>query len=39
MVIQHPLYDTPLVVLLNLDLEPAQAYQVVRGRWGVEQVP
>lgn len=39
MVIRHPLYDTPLVVLLNLDLEPAQAYQVVRGRWGVEQMP
>jgi hypothetical protein len=39
MVIRHPAYDTPLVVLLNLDLEPAQAYHVVRGRWGVEQVP
>jgi hypothetical protein len=39
MVIQHPLYDTPLVVLLNLTLEPAHAYQVVRGRWGIEQVP
>lgn len=39
MVIQHPSYDTPLVVLLNLALEPAQAYQVVRGRWGIEQVP
>lgn len=39
MVIQHPLYDTPLVVLLNLALEPAQAYHVVHGRWGIEQVP
>jgi hypothetical protein len=39
MVIQHPLYDTPLVVLLNLALEAAEAYQIIRGRWGIEQVP
>ena len=39
MVIQHPVYDTPLVALLSLALEPAQAYHVVHGRWGIEQVP
>jgi hypothetical protein len=39
MVIHHPAFDQPLVVLLNLDLDPPQAYQVVRGRWGVEQPP
>jgi hypothetical protein len=37
LVIQHPDFDTPWVILLNVDLTPPQAYQVVRGRWGVEQ--
>jgi hypothetical protein len=39
MVIQHPDFDTPWVILLNVDLTPPQAYQVVQGRWGIEQPP
>jgi hypothetical protein len=38
-VIQHPDFDEPMVVLMNVDLNPQQAYRVVRGRWGIEQPP
>jgi hypothetical protein len=38
-VIQHPDFDEPMVVLMNVALNPQQAYRVVRSRWGIEQPP
>lgn len=37
--VKHPDFKEPLVILLNMDLSPQHAYQVVRGRWGIEQPP
>jgi len=39
MVIKHPKYLIPMVVLMNLELTGAETSQVTRGRWGVEQMP
>ena len=38
-VIQHPDFDEPMLILMNVDLDAQQAAQVVRGRWGIEQPP
>ena len=38
-VIEHPKFDEPLVVLTTVPLSSEQTYQVVRSRWGVEQPP
>lgn len=38
-VIHHPDFAEPMVVLMNVDLTPQHAHQVVRGRWGIEQPP
>ena len=38
-VVKHPDYVIPMVILLNLELTAEQSYQVMRGRWGVEQLP
>jgi hypothetical protein len=38
-VIHHPDFAEPMVVLMNVDLTAQQAHQVVRGRWGIEQPP
>jgi hypothetical protein len=39
MVITHPKYPVPMVVLMNVELTGEEASQVTRGRWGVEQMP
>ena len=39
LVVKHPKYPVPMVILLNLALSPEQAYSVMHGRWGVEQMP
>jgi hypothetical protein len=39
MVVKHPDYVVPMVILLNLVLSPLEAYTAMRGRWGVEQLP
>ena len=38
-VIAHPDFDEPMVLLMNVDLNAQQAYRVVRSRWGIEQPP
>jgi hypothetical protein len=38
-VVKHPDYVVPMVILLNLVLSPLEAYTAMRGRWGVEQLP
>lgn len=38
-VIEHPKFDEPMVVLATVALSSEQTYQVVRSRWGVEQPP
>jgi hypothetical protein len=38
-VVKHPDYAIPMVILLNLELTAQEAYAVMRGRWGVEQLP
>jgi hypothetical protein len=38
-VVKHPDYTVPMVILLNLELSVEDAYRVMRGRWGVEQLP
>ena len=38
-VIQHPQFDEPMVILATVELSAPQTYQVVRSRWGVEQPP
>jgi len=38
-VIQHPDFDEPMMILMNVALTPRQAAQVVCGRWGIEQPP
>jgi hypothetical protein len=38
-VIAHPDYDEPMVVLMNVGLNAQQAYRVVTSRWGIEQPP
>lgn len=38
-VIQHPDFAEPMLVLMNVDLNAQQAYRVVRSRWGIEQPP
>lgn len=37
--VKHPDFELPMVLLLNLNLSPPQAYSVIQGRWGVEQMP
>jgi hypothetical protein len=39
MVITHPKYPVPMVVLMNVELTGEEASRVTRGRWGVEQMP
>jgi hypothetical protein len=39
LVIRHPDYPTPWVLLLNVDLTPGQACEVMTARWGIEQPP
>ena len=39
MVIKHPRYPVPMVVLMNVELRGEEVSQVTRGRWGVEQMP
>jgi hypothetical protein len=38
-VVKHPDYAVPMVILLNLELSLEDAYMAMRGRWGVEQLP
>ncbi len=38
-VVKHPDYAVPMVILLNLELSLEDAYRAMRGRWGVEQLP
>ncbi len=38
-VVQHPAFKEPLVILMTVDFTAQQARQVVRGRWGIEQPP
>jgi hypothetical protein len=38
-VIHHPAFDEPWVILMTVDFTAQQARQVVRGRWGIEQPP
>jgi hypothetical protein len=38
-VVKHPDYAVPMVILLNLVLSLEDAYRAMRGRWGVEQLP
>jgi hypothetical protein len=38
-VVKHPDYLMPMVILLNLELSPVEAYTAMGGRWGVEQLP
>jgi hypothetical protein len=38
-VVKHPDYLVPMVILLNLELSPVEAYTAMGGRWGVEQLP
>jgi hypothetical protein len=38
-VVKHPDFVVPMVILLNLELSPVEAYTAMGGRWGVEQLP
>ena len=38
-VVKHPNYDVPMIILFNVPLTGQQANRVMRGRWGVEQLP
>jgi hypothetical protein len=38
-VIAHPDYEEPMVVLMNVALNAQQAYRVATSRWGIEQPP
>lgn len=38
-VVIHPQYDEPMVILSNLQLPPQQTYAIMCGRFGVEQMP
>ncbi len=38
-VVKHPDFEIPMVILSNLELTAQETYAVMRGRWGVEQLP
>jgi hypothetical protein len=38
-VVKHPNYEIPMVILSNLELTAEETYEIMRGRWGVEQLP
>ena len=38
-VVKHPDYEVPMVLLFNVALTSKEANKVMRGRWGVEQLP
>jgi len=35
----HPGFEEPMLVITNAEFTAPEAYQIVRGRWGVEQPP
>jgi hypothetical protein len=37
--VKHPKYQDPMVILMNVKLTPQESCTVMRGRWGVEQLP
>jgi hypothetical protein len=39
LLVKHPKYPEPMIILMNVDLTPEQGSLVMRGRWGVEQLP
>jgi hypothetical protein len=39
LVVKHPKYPLPMVILLNVALSPEHAYTIMRRRWGIEQMP
>ena len=39
MVIDHPHFDEPMLVLATVELSAPHTYRVMRSRWGVEQPP
>lgn len=39
LVIKHPDFVDPMLILMNVKLTPQQSYAIVRARWGIEQPP
>lgn len=39
LVVKHPDFEIPMVILSNLELSAKETYEIMQGRWGVEQLP
>jgi hypothetical protein len=39
LLVKHPKYPEPMIILMNVDFTPEQGSDAMRGRWGVEQLP
>jgi hypothetical protein len=39
LLVKHPKYPEPMIILMNVDLTPKESCTVMRGRWSVEQLP